>query len=111
MAYSEEVDNRIVTMIGNWKGFDCKKMFGGVCYLLHGNMVCGVIDDRLILRLGAEGAQKALTMDHVADFDITGRPMKGWVMVNSEGFSTDQALKQWLEQAKTFVVSLPPKNK
>ena len=111
MAYSEELDSRIVNMIGGWKGFDCKKMFGGVCYLLHGNMVGGVIEDRLILRLGEEGAQKALTMDHVAEFDITGRPMKGWVMVNREGFSSDQALQQWLDQARAFVVSLPPKNK
>lgn len=109
MAYNEEVDNRILNIIGGWQGSDRKKMFGGTCHLLYGNMVCGVIDDSLILRLGEEGAKKALAMDHVHEFDITGRPMKGWVMVHKQGFLTDQALEQWLDQARAFVVSLPPK--
>ena len=72
-------------------------------------MVCGVYKDYLILRLGEQAAQKALEQPYVRPFDITGRPMKGWVMVEEQGFTTDQSLEEWLNQAKTFVSTLPPK--
>ncbi len=72
-------------------------------------MFCGVYKDYLILRLGADEAKRALEMDNVKEFDITGRPMKGWVMVNQEGFADDKTLEAWLEKAKKFARSLPPK--
>jgi len=85
-------------------------MFGGVCHLLNGNMVCGVYKDCLILRLGEENGNKALALPHVRSFDITGKPMmKGWVMVEPEGIQADHDLARWLNQAKEFVSSLPPK--
>ena len=84
-------------------------MFGGVCHLLSGNMLCGVYQDFMVLRLGEEGAASALQRKHVRVFDITGRPMKGWVMVEEKGFRTEKGLREWLEEARTFVGRLPPK--
>jgi hypothetical protein len=107
MAYDEELDERIGEIVESW-GTERKKMFGGTCHLLNGNMMAGVHKDRLILRLGPEGGPAALERPHVTPFDITGRPMKGWVMVEPGGFEGD-ALESWLIQAHEFAGSLPPK--
>ncbi len=107
MPYNEKIDQRICDVIIDWNTTR-KKMFGGTCHLVNGNMLCGVYKDFLILRLGQESAQEALSKKHVTVFDITGKPMKGWVMVNEEGFK-GQALKKWLIQAREFAESLPPK--
>ena len=109
MPYNELIDARIHKILSNWENTDFKKMFGGVCHLLNGNMVCGVYKDFLILRLGEDNADRALQSPNVKLFDITGRPMKGWVMVSEENFSDEQQLTQWLEQAKNFVLTLPVK--
>ena len=109
MPYNEEIDGRVKKAIARWKNTDRKNMFGGVCHLLHGNMFCGVYKDFLILRLGEEKGSKALALPHVRPFDITGRPMKGWVMVGPDGFKTDHELASWLHQAREFAGSLPPK--
>lgn len=109
MAYNEELDARIKKIVSRWKNTADKKMFGGVCHLLGGNMFCGVYKDFLILRLGEENSKEAMKLPFVRPFDITGRPMKGWVMVDKGGFETEEALKQWLEKAKKFASGLPPK--
>jgi len=84
-------------------------MFGGVCHLLNGNMFCGVYKDFLILRLGEKNSNKALALPFVRPFDITGKPMKGWVMLEQDGFQVDDDLTSWLNQAREFVSSLPSK--
>ncbi len=73
--------------------------------------ICSVASTEhfLILRLGKEYGNKALSLPHVRPFDITGKPMKGWVMVEQDGFQADNDLAGWLNQAKEFVSSLPPK--
>lgn len=109
MPYNEQIEARIKKIMTRWKNIDQKNMFGGVCHLLNGNMVCGVYKDFLILRLGEEKAHKALSLPHVKPFDITGRPMKGWVMVGQKGFKADKDLADFLNQAKKFVSALPPK--
>ncbi len=109
MPYNEKIDERITKIVSRWKNVEAKKMFGGVCHLLNGNMVCGVHKDYLILRLGEKAAAQALKQSHTRPFDITGKPMKGWVMVEGKGFKTDDSLKSWLNNAKTFVRTLPPK--
>lgn len=109
MPYNEHIDARITRIIANWKNTDNKNMFGGTCHLLHGNMFCGVHKDFLILRLGEENGNKALALPNVRSFDITGRPMKGWVMVAQDRFQTDTELESWLNQAKEFVSTLPSK--
>jgi TfoX/Sxy family transcriptional regulator of competence genes len=109
MPYDKEIEERMDKAISRWKGISRKKMFGGVCYLLNGNMMGGVHKNDMILRLGEEAAERALQKKHVKPFDITGKAMKGWVMVEKKGFKTEDALKAWLNQAKQFTRRLPPK--
>ena len=109
MAYDESLENRILSSIDGWKGVSAKKMFGGVCHLIHGNMFGGVYKDFLILRLGEAAAAEALSKAHTRPFDITGRPMTGWVMIEPKGIETDEALTRWLKKAREFAQSLPPK--
>ena len=109
MPYDEELDRRIKKIVSRWAGTNDKKMFGGVCHLINGNMFCGVHKEFLILRLGREKSENALKLPDVRPFDITGRPMQGWVMVASDGYKRDQDLKTWLDQAKEFVKTLPTK--
>jgi hypothetical protein len=84
MAYDAALDARIAKSVSKWYA-ERRKMFGGTCYLLRGNLFCGVHGNRLILRLGKEAAAEALKKPFVSEFDITGRPMKGWVMVEKDG--------------------------
>ena len=108
MVHDEQLDARIRKIVSSWRRTDAKKMFGGVCHLLNGNMFCGVYKDSLILRLGIEESKRALELPYVRPFDITGRPMKGWVMVSGEGFETDEELGAWLNKVKEWVERLPP---
>jgi len=109
MAYNEEIEMRITKIVLRWKNTDAKKMFGGICHLFNGNMFCGVHKDFLILRLGKERSEEALKLPHTRPFDITGKKMNGWVMVNANGYKTDDELKSWLAEAKKFVKTLPKK--
>jgi TfoX/Sxy family transcriptional regulator of competence genes len=109
MAYDEKIEERIKEIVSRWKDTDDKKMFGGVCHLIQGNMFCGVYKDFLILRLGEENSKDALKLPLVRPFDITGRPMKGWVMVGRKGFESHNKLRGWLNQAKEYVKTLPKK--
>lgn len=85
-----------------------KKMFGGVGFMVRGNMACGVHKHRLIVRVGIEAHQKALAMPFAGEFDITGRSMKGWVMVEEQGCN-DEALKQWVKSGLEYALTLPAK--
>ena len=107
MAYDQELDERLAKTIAGW-GTTRKKLFGGTCHLLNGNMLCGVHKSYLIVRLAPGETERALSQPHVKPFDITGKPMKGWIMVEKAGLS-EQALKQWLAEARRFVAALPPK--
>jgi TfoX/Sxy family transcriptional regulator of competence genes len=109
MAYSDELAGRVRKVLFRRKGSSERKMFGGICYLLSGNMCCGVLRDELILRLSLERAEKALKKKRTRVFDMTGRPMKGFVVVSPEGIRTDEALKKWLVEAADYASSLPPK--
>jgi TfoX/Sxy family transcriptional regulator of competence genes len=111
MAFSEELAERIRQQLAWRKGVEEKKMFGGVGYLLHGNLLVGVWKDALIVRLGPDNYDDALLEPHVREFDITGRPMKGWVLVESEGVEDDEQLTDWIERATRFVRTLPAKGK
>ena len=107
MAYDCELDGRVSRAIGGWDTTR-KKMFGGTGYLLNGNMMCGILEDSLILRLGAEGAAAALAKPHTKPFAAAGSPMKGWVMVEKAGLDAN-ALAEWLLEARSFTEKLPPK--
>ena len=84
-------------------------MFGGIGFLLNGNMLVGVWKDSLIVRVGADNYDDALLEPHVKEFDITGRPMKGWVLVELEGVESEDQLRNWIRRAAAFVGTLPAK--
>lgn len=86
-----------------------KKMFGGVGWLLAGNMCVGVWKEFLILRVGPEAHAEALAQPHAREFDITGRAMRGWTMVAPPGYQADADLAAWIDRAVTFVRTLPGK--
>jgi hypothetical protein len=109
MAYSESLAERVRQFFANGRGITEKKMFGAVCFLLNGNLCVGVWKTSLIARLGPDEAQAALREPDVVEFDVTGRAMKGWVMVEAEGIDTDQQLSRWIERSVQFVSTLPRK--
>ena len=111
MAFDEALAGRIRDALARKKGIEEKKMFGGVGFLLNGNMLVGVWKDSLIVRLGPDEGEEALLEPHVREFDITGRPMKGWVLVEPEGVEDDEQLTDWIERAMKFVRTLPAKEK
>ena len=86
-------------------------MFGGIGFLLNGNMLVGVWKDPLIVRLGPEKGEEALREPHVSEFNITGRSMKGWVLVEPEAVEDDGQVKAWIQRAVKFVSKLPAKEK
>ena len=108
MAYDKELAKRISATFGTIPIIE-KKMFGGVGYLLHGNMACGVLDDALLVRVGKEDYEAALRYPHTRVFNITGRVMRGWVMVSPDSTSNDDELSNWVEQGIKFALTLPPK--
>src|SRR5436189_4423378 len=102
MAFDESLAARIRGLLARRKGIEEKKMFGGVGFLLNGNMLVGVWKESLIARLGPDEGNEALKEPHVKEFDITGRAMKGWVLVESEGLEGER-LQEWIDRAMTFV--------
>src|SRR5690348_12183048 len=108
MAFSESLALRVRQVVGRL-GITEKKMFGGVGFLLNGNMCVGIWKNSLILRIGPESYEDALKEEYVREFDITGRPMKGWVLVEPDGIETDEQLADWIRRSDKFVNTLPKK--
>lgn len=109
MAFDEVLAARVRKGLGMRSGIVEKKMFGGLAFLLRGNMCCGVHGEELIVRLAAEDAERVLSEPHVRVFDLTGRPMKGWLLVTPKALTTDVALRKWLNAGVEFAQSLQPK--
>lgn len=111
MPFDDSLAARIRDALDRSKGVEERKMFGCVCFLLNGNALAGAWKDRLIARLGPDEGEAALREPHVKQFDITGRPMRNWVVVEPEGVEDDVQLKEWIERALKFVETLPRKVK
>lgn len=109
MAYDETLALRVSAVLGNLSGLTERKMFGGVGYMINGNMACGVHEEYLIVRVGPDRYQATLEKKHTKVFDITGRPMTGWVMVDPDGLIADQDLQHWILRGIEFAEILPPK--
>ena len=109
MAFDESLAQRIRDALARKKNIEAKKMFGGIGFLLNGNLLVGVWKESLVVRLGKDEGEEALWEPHVKEFDITGRPMKGWVLVEPEGIEDDERLRGWIERATKFVRTLPGK--
>jgi hypothetical protein len=84
-------------------------MFGGLAFLVHGNMACGVRGEDLIVRVAADTAAAALAEPGTRPFDLTGRPMKGRLLVAADGHATDDDLRRWVDRGVAYADSLPPK--
>src|SRR4051812_19429753 len=109
MEFNESLAERIRTVLRRKKGIEEKKMFGCICFLLHGNALAGVWKGSLIARLGPDQAEEARLETHVKEFDITGKPMKNWVKVEPDGVEEEEQLVRWIERAMKFVKTLPKK--
>ncbi len=84
-------------------------MFGGLCFLVHGNMACGIVKDELMVRVGPNAYDNALAQPSARPMDFTGRPMRGMVYVGRPGLRTDPQVRRWAERGARFARSLPPK--
>jgi len=109
MAYDETLASRVRALMIEEPGFTEKKMFGGICFLLNGNMACGLVNDDLIVRVGLESWDAALELPETRVFDLTGKVMRGWVQVGPAGTADDAGLADWVARGVAFARSLPPK--
>ncbi len=110
MTYDNELAHRIRERLGDERGVTEKAMFGGLAFLLHGNMAVGISNrGELMVRVGPDASDEALARAHTRVFDMTGRPMKGWVLVSAEGFATKRLLGVWVGRGLAFARTLPAK--
>ena len=109
MAFDKTLAARIRESLRRRKGITDKAMFGGIGFLLNGHIVVGIWKDSLIVRVGAAEYETALRTPYVREFDITGRPMTGWVLAGPQAIEDDLQLDAWIKLAIKFVKTLPPK--
>jgi TfoX/Sxy family transcriptional regulator of competence genes len=109
MPYNAKLEEKIDAAVKRWQNVEKKKMFGGVCYLLKGNMAFGIHKDFLIVRMDKEQGEQSLKDRNVQPFDIVGKPMAGWVMVNEAGWKGQAGLSKWMGIGKQYALSLPEK--
>ena len=109
MAYDEQLAERVRDQLADVQGITEKAMFGGIAFLREGNMAVGLSGDELMVRVGPEDSDDALARPHTRPFDMTGRPMKGWILVAQEGLQDDDELRAWVRRGLDFAGSLPPK--
>jgi hypothetical protein len=111
MAYDEDFADRVRAQLAGEDGVTEKAMFGGLAFLLHGNMAVGLSGGggELMVRVGADATDDALAKPHTRLFDMTGRPMKGWILVAPEGVGTKRELGAWVTRGVEFARTLPPK--
>ena len=109
MAYDEGLAERIRGVLDEQPGVSEKRMFGGVAFLVKGHMGVGIVQDKLMVRVGPESYDRVLRERHARRMDFTGRPMKGFVYVLPEGYETDSDLQRWVNLGVSYVASLPAK--
>ena len=109
MAYNAGLADDIRARIGNRTDLTEKEMFGGIAFMVGGNMAVGVSRDELMVRVGKETYDEALTRAGVREFDMSGKPMRGWVLVSDAGYSTEADLTLWINRGVSYAESLPPK--
>ena len=108
MPYNQTLAERIRSQLQGIP-FVEKKMFGGVGFLLNGNLACGVNKEDLIVRVDTEWHSTLLKKPHTKPFELTGRPMKGWLFGETGGCKTEKQLSTWVKEGIEFASSLPPK--
>jgi TfoX/Sxy family transcriptional regulator of competence genes len=111
MACDEQLVERVRAVLKGTRGVGERRMFGGVCFTVNGNMVCGVVKDDLMVRVGPDRYERALKQPHARPMDFTGRPMKGFVFVAPQGIKSDASLKTWIGSGLEHVWNLAAKPK
>ena len=109
MAHDEVLASRVRALLSEQESVVEKKMFGGTAFMVQGNMACGVHKEYLIVRVGPERYTETIAHPHTRPFDMTGKPMKGWVMVTPEGCAAQESLAEWVLQGMEFAMCLPAK--
>ena len=109
MPYDEDLAERVREQLAAERGLAEKAMFGGVAFLLDGNMAVGLSGDELMVRVGPDRSDEALARPHTRPFDMTGRPMKGWILVAPDALGGERELADWVSEGVAFARSLPPK--
>jgi hypothetical protein len=111
MAYDEGLEARMDEIMEEWERYEKKRMFGGTCYLKGGNMAFGIWKDSLIVRCGTARHKECLSRRHTKAFDVTGKPMSGWVIVAPPGFEEDLELEKWMRIGDDYSSTLPSKGR
>ena len=109
MAYDDGIAERLRDVYMHVQNVVEKKMFGGLAFMVNGHMTCGVDAEHLMVRVGPAQYEEALAKPYARVMDFTGKPLKGFVFVDAEGFDSDQELADWVEMSLAFVRELPPK--
>jgi len=109
MTLDEGLAQRIRDQISGLAGYEEKRMFGGIGFILKGNMACGVNKDNLIIRVGPDYYQEALSKPNVKVFDMTGKAMTGWIVVTELGYQEDADFGEWVDRGVAFALTLPAK--
>lgn len=109
MAYDEGVAERLRELFAGRDDVAEMKMFGGIAFMVSGNMCCGVIGDRLMARVGPIQYEEALAKPYAREMDFSGKPMKGFLFIEPEGFASDADLKEWVRLCEHFGGRLPTK--
>lgn len=109
MAYNHGLADDIRARITNQRGLSEKEMFGGVAFTVNGNMAVGVSGDELMVGVGKDAHDEAVARPGARIFDLSARPMRGWIVVSPAGFTTDPEMNAWIDQGVAFAGSLAPK--
>jgi TfoX/Sxy family transcriptional regulator of competence genes len=109
VAYDTEVADRIRARIGPRPGLTERQMFGGIAFMINGNMAVGVSGEELMVRVGEESHEQAVAQPGARTFDMGARPMKGWISVTDDGYDSEEAFGYWIDQGLAYAESLPAK--
>ena len=109
MPYDEILADRVRALAVHRDGYSERKMFGGLSFMINGNMFAGVVRQDLMLRVGKDAFDDALKRPGAKPMDFSGRPMVGMVFVEPPGVASDEALRAWLDEVLAFVETIPPK--
>lgn len=109
MAYDDKLARRVRSLLTSTTGVSEREQFGGIAFMIRGNVACGIIGDDLLLRVGPARHDEAMKSKDAKPFSITGRPSKGWILVRPSALKSPPALKKWVHMGLDFASSLPPK--
>ena len=109
MVYDEGLAELVREKLEDQVGYSEKKMFGGLCFMLHGNMICGIVKNQLMARVAKESYESVLQEPHVMEMDFTGRPLRGLIYIDEDGSNDEEVLEEWVRRSLENARTLPPK--